>query len=378
MLRDLLDGDDPLAGELASGSVVVVLGRSSVAESAEATAEAASVISARVPHARFLVAARRGNVRGALDMGLAPGLLPGRTLSTSPSPTLTAAWGELPTERGHDAAGILLAGASGEIDVLFLLGADPLTDFPDSMLARLGVAGAGTVVAVDSFVNLSVAEADIVLPAAVFGEKSGTTTNLEGRVSAVGKLVTAPGSARPDWMIAAELAVLCGGDLGFESTEDVTAEIAALCATHAGATGAELEADGVVASGAAFEPEFPAEHVAPPRDAYGLRLVCGRKLYDGGVAVNQTPALASLQAETVLRVHPADLERVGVDSGTEVEVHSERGALRLPIVADSGVARGNVVLLFPSSDIDVGALIDATAPVTDVRVETRGAGGTTP
>ena len=374
VLRDLLDGDDPLADELAAGSVVVVLGRSSVAESAEAAAEVASVIRARVPHARFLVAARRGNVRGALDMGLAPGLIPGRALRASPPPSLAQAWGDLPSERGHDATGILAAAASGEIDVLFLLGADPLTDFPDSMLARLGVSGAGTVVAVDSFVNQSTAEADIVLPAAVFGEKSGTTTNLEGRISAVGELVTAPGSARPDWMIAAELAVLCGGDLGVLSVDEITAEIAAVCATHAEAIGPELGTDGVVASGAAFEPEFPAEHVAPARDAYGFRLVCNRKLYDGGVTVARTPALASLAADTVLSVHPVDLERVGVESGTEVEVHSERGALRLPIVADAGIARGNVVVQFPSPHIDVGALIDVTAPVTDVRIETRSAG----
>ena len=173
-------------------------------------------------------------------------------------------------------------------------------------------------------------------------------------------------------MIAAELAVLCGGDLGVLGVDEITAEIAAVCATHAEAIGPELGTDGVVARGAAFEPELPAEHVAPARDAYGLRLVCNRNLYDGGVTVERTPALASLAADTVLGVHPLDLERVGVESGTEVEVHSERGALRLPIVADAGIARGNVVVQFPSPHVDVGVLIDVTAPVTDVRIETRG------
>ena len=57
-----------------------------------------------------------------------------------------------------------------------------------------------------------------------------------------------------------------------------------------------------------------------------------------------------------------------------MDVHSDRGALRLPIVADSGVGRGNAVLPFPSPDLDVGALIDAMAPVTDVRIETRAGG----
>ena len=373
VLRDLLDGDDPLGDELAGGSVAVVLGRSSVAESADAAAEVASVIAERAPHAKFLIASRRGNVRGALDMGLAPGLLPGRSLITSPQPELLASWGELPAEPGHDAAGILAAAAAGDIDVLFLLGADPLMDFPDSVLARLGVAGARTVVAVDTFLNQSTVEADVILPAAAFGEKSGTTTNIEGRVSALNELVTPPGSARPDWMIAAELAMRCGADLGFLSVSDVTAEIAAVCETHADAAAPSAEGDGVLVRGAAFEPALPPAHVVPPRDAYGLRLVCSRKLYDGGVTVSQTPALASLRAETALRVHPVDLERVGVESGTEVEVHSERGALRLPIVADAGVGRHNAVLLFPSPSYDVGALINSAAAVTDVRIETRGA-----
>ncbi len=371
VLRDLLDGDDPLSEELASGSVVVVLGRSSVAESADAAAEVASVITARVPHARFLVASRRGNVRGALDMGLAPGLLPGRARLAEPPAELAAAWGELPADVGHDATGILAAAAAGEIDVLFLLGADPLGDYPDSLLARLGISSAQTVVAVDTFLTQSAAEADIFLPAAAFGEKSGTTTNLEGRVSALGDLVTPPGSARPDWMIAAELAVLCGGDLGFVTSDEITAEIAALCATHADAVGPALEADGVLAVGAAFQPALPPEGSAPPRDGYGLRLVCGRTLYDDGVTVTQTPALVGLRTEPALRVHPVDLDRVGVASGTEVEVHSDRGALRLPIVADAGVARGNVVLPFNAAGIDVGVLIDIEAPVIDVRIETR-------
>lgn len=374
VLRDLIDGDDPLADELASGSVVVVLGRTSVAESADATAEVASVIAARVPHARFLVAARRGNVRGALDMGLAPGLLPGRARSSEVPASLQAAWGELGAVPGHDATGILAAAATGEIDLLFLLGADPLSDFPDSLLAQLGVAGAGTVVAVDTFLNRSAAEADIVLPAAAFGEKSGTTTNLEGRVFTVGDLVTSPGSARPDWMIAAELAVQCGSDLGFVTTDEVTAEIATVCATHAAAVGSALEGDGVLAAQGEIEPALPPEQSAPLSDAYGLRLVCGRTLYDDGVTVSQTPALAALRTEPAVRVHPVDLDRVGVVSGTEVQVLSDRGALRLQIVADADVSRGNAALAFNSLGLDVGALIDIEAPVTDVRIETIASG----
>ena len=49
--------------------------------------------------------------------------------------------------------------------------------------------------------------ADVVLAAAAYGEKAGTTTNLEGRVTTLAQKVTATGTSRPDWMIAVELGV---------------------------------------------------------------------------------------------------------------------------------------------------------------------------
>ena len=59
------------------------------------------------------------------------------------------------------------------------------SDFPDRSLARRALAGARTVISVDPFLNGSSQQADVVLAAAGFGEVDGTTTNLEGRVSAV-------------------------------------------------------------------------------------------------------------------------------------------------------------------------------------------------
>ena len=56
----------------------------------------------------------------------------------------------------------------------------------------------------------SARQADVVLPAAGFAERPGTTTNIEGRVTRLGQKVTPPGSAWPDWMIAVELAAPAG------------------------------------------------------------------------------------------------------------------------------------------------------------------------
>ena len=132
-----------------------------------------------------------------------------------------------------------------------LLGADPLSDFPDRRLAERALSGVESLIGVDTFLTPSLAQATVVLAAAGFAEKRGTSTNLEGRVSLLSQKVTPPGTARADWMIAAELAVLLEGDLGLASVEEIWAEIEEVSSAHAGVSLDLLRStaghDGVVA-----------------------------------------------------------------------------------------------------------------------------------
>ena len=93
--------------------VVVVVGRPSLAESGDLVADAAQALAASLPGARFLPALRRGNVLGALDMGLAPGLLPGRVTLEAGREWFTEAWGSVPAARGRDTAAMLACGGPG-------------------------------------------------------------------------------------------------------------------------------------------------------------------------------------------------------------------------------------------------------------------------
>ncbi|MDP8975114.1 MAG: NADH-quinone oxidoreductase subunit NuoG, partial [Actinomycetota bacterium] len=238
------------ARELLEEGAVVVLGRPSVAESADSIAAAAGAL-AKLPGVRFLPALRRANVMGALDMGLAPGVLPGRVGLSEGRDWFSRAWGTVPEGRGLDAAGILAAAADGRIQCLVLLGADPISDFPDRQLARRAVAGAGFVIALDTFLTPSSRQGNVVLPAASYAERPGTTTNIEGRMTRLGQKVVPPGVARPDWMVAVELAARLGPGLGAESLEDLWDQVERLAPSHAGVTRAVLadrhRRDGVVA-----------------------------------------------------------------------------------------------------------------------------------
>jgi NADH-quinone oxidoreductase subunit G len=122
------------------------------------------------PAATFLPALRRANVNGALDMGLAPQLLPGRGFNA--------------TLRGRDTLAQLAALASGEQKAVLLLVADVLGNVVDVVLATKAL-DAALVVVVSGHGGATLAYADVVLPAAVQHERIGTVTNIEGRVTSV-------------------------------------------------------------------------------------------------------------------------------------------------------------------------------------------------
>ena len=463
----LRDGDGQGSSPPGTG-VVVVLGRPSLAEHAGVVAGAARRLAAALPGATFLPALRRGNVMGALELGMAPGLLPGRVSLDAAREWFSAAWGSVPDRRGLDAAGMLasLAGAgagAGEtsdgVRALVVVGADPLDDFCDHQLARTALEAAEFVVVVAGHRGATTEMADVVLPVAVEHERAGTTTNIEGRVSHLAQKLVPPGQAWPDWIIATELASELGADLGFASIEDVWDEIERLAPVFAGVSAAVLASapahDGVLVpsgsggssggprragvlptdpmatpgvesvqrQGAAprvghAEPPGAGERAAarrplaraggdktvpspqphagldelvgalaaaqvPAADSYSLRLVSSRRLYDSGAAIAHSPSLVPLVDEATARVNPYDLDRIGASDGDPILVRSARGSLTLPCAADDTVPKGVVAvdwnLPMPAGGPDGAAaspgphaaatLIDASAAVTDVRVE---------
>ncbi len=353
-----------------SGPVTVVLGRPSIAESVDSVTAAALALT-ELPDVAFLSALRRGNVHGALDMGMAPGLLPGRTpLSAG---TVSEVWANTPSEPGLDTEGMLRAAAAGELDVLVLLGADPLSDFPDRQLARKALEAVTTVVAIESLPNPStLAYADVVLPAAMATEVDGTFTNLEGRVSVSEQKVTPPGTARADWMIASEIARRLGNDLGFGSTADIRAEMVSVSPLFAGLTEEALiehRIEGVLVTGSSISLPSASAPETPHHDAYSLRLVTGRRMYDAGTMVQASSSSAGLAAAVAVRLGTADFERLGCAEGTTVRVASAQGELLVPVVHDRGVPTGSAALAANAPGSPANTLIDCSTSVTEVRVE---------
>ena len=304
------------AGLLGDGPVVVVLGRPSLAEPAAHTARAALDLADVGDRVRFLSALRRGNVHGALDMGLAPGVLPGRAPLDGgrrrPRRRLADGPGQ---RRAWTPTRMLRAAADGGLDVLVLLGADPLQDAPDRDLARRALEAVGTVIAVDCFLTGSVEAADVVLPAAGYAEVDGTTTNLEGRVSTVAQRVTAPGTARADWIIAADLAARLGSDLGVDvgrgpAGRDRAGGPDPRRPGRPPGRGRRRRRPG---RGLVDHRRRGHRRALPTADSYSLRLASGRTMYDEATLVQRAPTIAKLARPATVRLNPHDFDRLGID-----------------------------------------------------------------
>ena len=359
--RSLLTGNRP---------VTVIFGRPNLAESARYTADAIGGIRRLCPEATFLPALRRGNINGALEMGLTPGFLPGGKRNRD---VTIEGWSSTPEFQGKDTDGILRACVAGEIDTLVLLGADPIDDFPDSKLARDALENVETIIAVDGFETASSRRADILLPAAMFGEVDGTFCNLENRLSPLRAKVTSPGLARPDWMIAAEVSAAIGPDLGFDSLDELQAEMSAAVPGLADVDwdGLATADDGpVIWSERNWDLEFGQAASAPPASSYGLRLIVDRKLWDQGTMVQQSPSLASLPTRAELRLSPSDAHMMDLVDRDYVTVDHGDISFDLPFVIDPMVAPRTAWLPARLPGFDVRDLVSAGRSITNIQLRT--------
>jgi predicted molibdopterin-dependent oxidoreductase YjgC len=335
-----------VSAQLARGAVTVVVGRGNLAESPEYALLAVGAVLNAKSDARVLPVVRRGNVRGAVTAGLTPASQDGDTNS------------------------ILAAAAAGKVECLVLLGADPLVDVPDADLARRAFASVKHVIAVDTFVTESARHAEVFLPASAYAEKVGTTTNCEGRVSDVAQKITTAGTARPDWMIAAELALELGNDLGFTSYaqlhDELTSRVLAFVpAADAGA----VRREGVVVAHPASVRITAAPTPAAPRLNHHFRLHVARVLYDRAVSTAESPSLAPLARDAAVHLHPSDAQRLGVRAGADVRVAANGSAVVLPVVFDEAVGRGVAFVPFNQRGSDVRSVIRHDVPVTDAVIE---------
>ena len=112
----------------------------------------------------------------------------------------------LPVARGKAYPDIINGVVAGRIKGLWIIGTNPVVSYPNREVLELGLRGLEMLVVQDGFETPTTALADVVLPSAIWGEKDGTYTNSERRVSRVRAAVAPPGEARSDFDITLAMA----------------------------------------------------------------------------------------------------------------------------------------------------------------------------
>jgi len=321
------------------------------------------------------------NAMGGREVGGMANLLSGhREISSKIHRAEVAAlWGvnAVPSKPGKSAVEMFEAVRAGEIKVIWIACTNPAQSLPDQKLVHEALERAELVILQDAYRNTETATyADVFLPAAGWGEKDGTMTNSERRISRVRAAVPPPGEARMDWKIAADFARKLSPEgerlFPFENPEaifnehrettrgrdlDITGLSYALLdelgpqqwpfpeKTRQGRK--RLYEDGVfpTASGRARFVSTPYRPVAEDTDArYPLRLTTGR-LRDQWHTMSRTGTIAGLFAhepEPRLTAHPEDLLHLGLGEGELVKVSSRRGQIYLQAAADQDLPRSVV------------------------------------
>lgn len=161
------------------------------------------------------------NAMGGREVGGLANLLPGYRTSENPEHRreVEEAWnlapGSIPEAWGLPATEMFRALDDGDIKFLWVAATNPAASFPDLDRARRAMRNAEFVVVQDAYPTETTLLADLVLPAAQWGEKAGAMTNSERRVSLVEKVVEPPGEARADWEIFAGVARALGFERDF-------------------------------------------------------------------------------------------------------------------------------------------------------------------
>ncbi len=287
----------------------------------------------------------------------------------------------MPEAQGLKAVDMFDAVERGQIKALWIIATNPAVSMPEADRVRAAIAGCEFVVVSDITASTDTARlAHVLLPATGWGEKEGTVTNSERRISRQRAALPAPGQARHDWRIICDLAARMGWGAAFDysAPAEIFREYAALSGVAAGfgkdfdisALSEISDADYAALApvqwplsatrsggrffgdGRFFTPDgrgrmLPVHTSAPATSTdrrYPFRLNTGR-VRDHWHTMTRTAKSARLSqhmAEPYLEVHPDDASRLGLRPAGIAEVESRSGRALCRVVVTERVRAGEV------------------------------------
>ena len=319
----------------------------------------------------------QNNVQGACDMGALPSDYVGYRKVKDPE---TTAWfndyysGEgyevnLPTTPGLTLVEMMNAAHAGDLKVLYIHGEDPVLSDADIKHTKEAIANLEMLIVQELFMTDTAAEADVVLPAAGWGEQEGTFTSGERRVQWLRKAQEPPKGAMLDWKIMEEIAVRMGRPrelFHYENAAEIWEEIRELAPSYYGITHERLlKPEGV--HWPCLDPEDPCEplmhkdkfahpdglgvfqaleHRGPVEvvdDKYPLLLTTTRILFHYHAAMTRRCETLDKEVPTgFIEINTEDAAERGILNNEIVKAYSRRGEIEIPARVTDDIKKGIV------------------------------------
>ena len=314
----------------------------------------------------------QNNVQGACDMGALPSDYVGYQKVANPE--ITKKFSEayqidLPTTPGLTLVEMMNAAHSGDLKVLYIHGEDPVLSDADIKHTKEAIANLEMLIVQELFMTDTAAEADVVLPAAGWGEQEGTFTSGERRVQWLRKAQEPPKGAWVDWKIMEEIAVRMGRPrelFHYENAAEIWEEIRELAPSYYGITHERLlKPEGV--HWPCLDPEDPCEplmhkdkfahpdglgvfqaleHRGPVEvvdDKYPLLLTTTRILFHYHAAMTRRCETLDKEVPTgFIEINPEDAAERGILNNEIVKAYSRRGEIEIPARVTADIKKGIV------------------------------------
>lgn len=214
------------------------------------------------------------------------------------------------------------------VKVLYIMGEDPVTVFPDGGAIEKRLKGLELLIVQDIVLTETAKLAHVVLPAAAWAEKEGSFVSMTGLEQSISKLLPEQGDSTPDWKILRNLARIMGAEIG-KDLSSIQKEVKEKLQVFKG----EVK----------VQPAFRiAEFKLPDKKADQFYLVTGNLLQHSGVLSYLSKTLDSAVSDAVLAVNEDDAKKLGLQDDTFVKVSTKKGSIFLKTRVTDEVPEGMV------------------------------------
>lgn len=314
----------------------------------------------------------QNNVQGACDMGALPSDYVGyrKVADQETTDWFNEYYGtNLPAKPGLTLVEMMNAAHSGDLKVLYIHGEDPVLSDADIKHTKEALANLDMLIVQELFMTDTAQCADVVLPAAGWGEQEGTFTNGERRVQCLHKAQEPPEGAMLDWKIMEEIAVRMGvprEKFHYESAEEIFEEIRECAPIFAGMNRERLDTPEALhwPCPSVDDPCQPLmhkdkfahpdglgifqalEHRSPvevPDEEYPLLLTTTRVLFHYHAAMTRRCKTLDNEVKTgFIEINTEDAKELGIINNEIVKASSRRGEIEIPARVTDDIKKGIV------------------------------------